>query len=119
MRAKRLSRRCACGIEVGPFSPLSVINSCHVFVSKPDDRGRSERVRALMRHWRRTRERVPEGHGPSKVRTLFEDAHHFVKVRILENPEDSFEDAQLIPRCARKVRTYGGQVRRGRRGDFR
>ena len=47
------------------------------------------------------------GRGPaSKVRTSFEDAHHFSKVRILENPEDSFEDAHPFPRCARKVRTF-------------
>ena len=35
-----------------------------------------------------------------KVRTLFEGAHLFRKVRILENPDDSFEDAHLFPRCA-------------------
>jgi hypothetical protein len=27
-------------------------------------------------------------------------------VRILENPEDSFEDAHPFPRCARKVRIF-------------
>jgi hypothetical protein len=41
-----------------------------------------------------------------KVLTLFEDAHPFRKVSILENPEDSFEDAHLFARCARKVRTF-------------
>jgi hypothetical protein len=27
-------------------------------------------------------------------------------VRILEKPEDFFEDAQPFPRCARKLRTF-------------
>jgi hypothetical protein len=40
------------------------------------------------------------------VRTPFEDAHRFSKVRILENPDDFFEDAHPFPRCARKVRTF-------------
>jgi hypothetical protein len=38
-----------------------------------------------------------------KVRTWFEDAHRFRKVRILENPDDSFEDAHPFPRCALKT----------------
>src|ERR1700722_9743003 len=41
-----------------------------------------------------------------KVRTLFEDAHHFSKVRILENAGDSFEDAHLFARCARKLSIF-------------
>jgi hypothetical protein len=40
---------------------------------------------------------------PWKVRTLFEDAHQIRRVRILEKPEDSFEGAQLFPRCAPKT----------------
>jgi len=40
---------------------------------------------------------------PSKVRTSFEDAHPFRKVRILENLDDSFEDAHRFPRCAPKT----------------
>jgi hypothetical protein len=40
---------------------------------------------------------------PSKVRTLFEGAQHVGEVRILENPEDSFEDAHPFPRCARET----------------
>src|SRR5580698_3464016 len=39
----------------------------------------------------------------SKVRTPFEGAHRSSKVRILENPDDSFEGAQAFPRCARKT----------------
>jgi hypothetical protein len=35
-----------------------------------------------------------------KMRTGFEGAHGFREVRILENPEDSFEDAHPFPRCA-------------------
>jgi hypothetical protein len=54
-------------------------------------------VRALMGH----RHRV-QGHGPAKVRTSFEEAHHFGDVRILEKSEDSFEDAHPIRRCARE-----------------
>jgi hypothetical protein len=46
--------------------------------------------------------RVSAG-GPSKVRTGFEDAQLFRKVRILENPEDFFEDAHPFPRCAPKT----------------
>src|ERR1700722_8054678 len=47
------------------------------------------------------------GHRPgSKVRTPFEDAHGFSKVRILENPDDFFEDAHRFARCARKVRIF-------------
>jgi hypothetical protein len=38
-----------------------------------------------------------------KVRTLFEGAQAFRKVRILENPGDSFEDAHPFPRCAPKT----------------
>jgi hypothetical protein len=38
-----------------------------------------------------------------KVRTLFEDAHRFRKVRILENPDVSFEEAHPFPRCAPKT----------------
>src|ERR1700722_11133096 len=48
----------------------------------------------------------------SKVRTGFEDAHRFSKVRILENPGDSFEDAHLFPRCARKLSIF--ETRRAR-----
>jgi hypothetical protein len=51
----------------------------------------------------------PEGSSPksgqspgSKVRTWFEGAHCFSKVRILENLGDFFEDAHPFPRCARK-----------------
>src|SRR5580698_4242704 len=45
----------------------------------------------------------PRARGPaSKVRSSFEGAHHFLKVRILENAGDSFEDAHPFPRCARK-----------------
>jgi hypothetical protein len=40
---------------------------------------------------------------PSKVRTGFEDAHPCSKVRILENPDDSFEGAHPFPRCAPKT----------------
>jgi hypothetical protein len=43
----------------------------------------------------------------SKVRTAFEGAHQSRKVRILENPEDSFEGAHLFPRCA----TFGAHLR--------
>src|SRR5580704_19150217 len=51
---------------------------------------------------------APTAPGPgrcpgSKVRTVFEDAHHFREVRILENPGDFFEDAHPFPRCARKT----------------
>ena len=38
-----------------------------------------------------------------KVRTMFEDAHPFREVRILENPGDSFEGAHPFPRCAPKT----------------
>jgi len=44
-----------------------------------------------------------QGRGPSKMRTLFEGAQPFRKVRILENPDDSFEDAHPFPRCAPKT----------------
>jgi hypothetical protein len=57
------------------------------------------------------------GPGPcpgSKVRTCFEDAHRFSKVRILENPDDFFEDAQAFPRCARKTAHLRGTLRRER-----
>jgi hypothetical protein len=45
----------------------------------------------------------------SKVRTAFEDAHGFRKVRILENPGDFFEDAHPFPRCAQKSAHLRGQ----------
>ena len=35
-----------------------------------------------------------------KVLTPFEGAHLFRKVSILENPDDSFEDAHPFPRCS-------------------
>jgi hypothetical protein len=41
-----------------------------------------------------------------KVRKSFEDAHPFLEVRILENAGDSFEDAHLFPRCARKLSIF-------------
>ena len=69
-------------------------------------RGRSKRLHDFtrQRHW-------VQGRGPaSKVRTLFEDAQAFRKVRILEKPEDFFEDAHLFPRCAPKT----AHLRRGR-----
>ena len=44
-----------------------------------------------------------------KVRNLFEDAHWFRKVSILENLDDSFEDAHPFPRCAPK----SAHLRRG------
>jgi hypothetical protein len=46
----------------------------------------------------------------SKMRTLFEDAHHSREVRILENLGDSFEDAHLFPRCSPKI---GGTLPQG------
>jgi hypothetical protein len=55
----------------------------------------------------------PRAEALPKVRTLFEDAHHFLKVRILENAGDSFEDAHPFPRCAPKtaqLRTEMGSV---------
>jgi hypothetical protein len=45
----------------------------------------------------------PRAEALPKVRKLFEDAHRFAKVRILENPGDLFEDAHPFPRCARKT----------------
>ena len=48
---------------------------------------------------------------PSKVRTGFEDAHPFSTVRILENPDDSFEGAHPFPRCAPKT----AHLRKGRK----
>ena len=50
----------------------------------------------------------------SKVRTPFEDAHRFSKVRILENPEVFFEGAQAFARCARKTAHLRGTLRRER-----
>jgi hypothetical protein len=44
-----------------------------------------------------------QGRALAKVRTGFEGAHCFRKVRILENPDDSFEDAHVFPRCAPKT----------------
>jgi hypothetical protein len=35
-----------------------------------------------------------------KVLTWFEGAHFFREVSILENPDDSFEDAHPFPRCS-------------------
>jgi hypothetical protein len=49
-----------------------------------------------------------------KVRTGFEDAHPFREVRILENPDDFFEDAQPFPRCAPKTAHLRGALRLGR-----
>jgi hypothetical protein len=37
---------------------------------------------------------------PCKMLTPFEDAHLFRKVSILENPDNSFEDAHPFPRCS-------------------
>src|SRR5580658_8466944 len=54
------------------------------------------------------------GRALPKVRTGFEDAHCFSKVRILENPDDSFEDAQAFTRCARKTAHLRGTERRVR-----
>jgi hypothetical protein len=48
----------------------------------------------------------PRAEALPKVRTMFEDAHPFREVRILENPGDSFEDAHPFPRCARKLSTF-------------
>jgi hypothetical protein len=50
----------------------------------------------------------------SKVRTWFEGAQGFSKVRILENLGDFFEDAHPFPRCARKVRIFGKRICRHR-----
>jgi hypothetical protein len=59
----------------------------------------------------------------SKVRKLFEGAQGFRKVRILENPEDLFEDAHPFPRCARKTANlraeYGAGPSTGPRGESR
>jgi hypothetical protein len=47
---------------------------------------------------------------PSKVLTSFEGAHLFRKVSILENLDDSFEDAHPFPRCSpehAKIRNGG------------
>jgi hypothetical protein len=59
----------------------------------------------------------------SKVRKLFEGAQGFRKVRILENPEDSFEDAHPFSRCARKTAhlraEYGAGPSTGPRGESR
>ncbi len=68
---------------------------------KHSERGRSK----WLHDFTRQRHRVQGGALP-KVRTGFEDAHRFSKVRILENPGDLFEDAHPFPRCARKVRTF-------------
>ena len=40
------------------------------------------------------------GHRPGRRCTVFEGAHQSRKVRILENLDDSFEDAHPFPRCA-------------------
>ena len=85
------------------------------------DRGRSKCLQDFTRERHRTRERVPEGRGPaSKMRSPFEDAHRFRKVRILENAGDSFEDAHPFTRCAPKT----AMLERGREtedwiADFR
>ena len=56
----------------------------------------------------------PRAKALPKVRTLFEDAHLFRKVRILENADDSFEDAHPFPRCApaqpRREPDSGGEL---------
>jgi hypothetical protein len=54
------------------------------------------------------------------VRTMVEDAHQKRKVRILENPDDSFEDAQPFSKvrnfwCASSRRKKRGWVFRRRR----
>jgi hypothetical protein len=54
---------------------------------------------------------------PSKVRTLFEGAQPFSKVRILENPEDFFEGAQPLPRCAPKCAHLRAGLRRLKGGE--
>jgi hypothetical protein len=72
-------------------------------------RERVQKDRELMRL------RVGPG-GPSKVRTAPEGAQPFAKVRILENPDDSFEDAHPFPRCAPKSAHLRGTARRDRPG---
>jgi hypothetical protein len=52
--------------------------------------------------------------GPSKVRTAPEGAQPFAKVRILENPDDSFEDAHPFTRCAPETAHLRGIARRDR-----
>jgi hypothetical protein len=105
------------GTRARPWTPCPAMSRAQLHVGSGDlsvrfdtrlsDRGRSKRLHDFTRERHRTRERVPEGWGSaSKMRTLFEDAHPFRKVSILENPEDSFEDAHLFARCARKVRTF-------------
>jgi hypothetical protein len=69
--------------------------------SIPSNRGR-EQWQHDFTHQRHRVQGEPWGPG-SKVRTSFEDAHWFSKVRILENPDDSFEGAHPFPRCALKT----------------
>jgi hypothetical protein len=58
----------------------------------------------------------PRARALRKVRTPFEDAHAFSKVRILENPDDFFEDAQPFPRCAQKTVHLGTLSKHSDRG---
>jgi hypothetical protein len=100
--AKRLSclGRRSCAPAEPSYLPTYRTHERRNF-SKHSERGRSQWLRASIRQ----RHRV-QGQGPAKVRTSFEDAHPSSNVRILENPDDSFEDAQPFPRCARKVSTF-------------
>ena len=64
------------------------------------------RPRQWLRDFTRQRRR-DQGTALAKVRTGFEGCAPFSKVRILENPDDSFEDAQPFS----KVPTFGEHLR--------
>jgi hypothetical protein len=69
----------------------------HPFVLRQSDRGRSPRLRDFTRQ----RHRV-QGCALAKVRTFVRRCALFSKVRILENPDDFFEDAHPFS----KVRNF-------------
>jgi hypothetical protein len=56
----------------------------------------------------------PRRRPDSKVRTAYEDARCFSSVRILGNPDDSFEDAHRFRTCAREIEHLRRTLRRGR-----
>ena len=96
-----LARKCPI-IRLGAWHPKPN-------VQKRRDRGRSPLLSSAPGSTAPGPGRCPG----SKVRTLFEGAHPFRKVSILENPEDSFEDAHLFRRCAPKTAHLRTALARG------
>jgi hypothetical protein len=85
----RLRQRCI------HFRHCPSSGSCHVFISKPNFRGRSQPVRALLRH----RHRV-QGHGPAA--TALRRCAHCSKVRSMLGRCASWK----TPKIPSKMRTH-------------